>query len=276
MIWLLLLLLTPCVGLAQTAPSLLPGEGGGRILRTESYQGRSLSGYINGGAELFHEYGFVALSVQEAAMEGAGEITVEVFRMSSPRAALGIYSVSRHGCEAGDPALIYACEGAFQMQGTARENYIRIQSGTDAPAARKARRELFTILALRLGQEDVPLSSFFRNSRDVILMNGPLGVQNGMADMEEVLNGVEGYAVQAVWPDPSGAGYDLVAEITFGSDDSATAFAGQPGSGDGVSELPDHKGWWAFRSSGNVVRILKGSVDREHAAEFLMHGPSGQ
>jgi hypothetical protein len=279
MIKLFILLLTPVFVLAQTAPSLRPGEGGGRITRTETYQGRSLSGYMNGGAELFHEYGFVALSVQEVAMQGAGDITVEIFRMSSPRAALGISSVSRHGCMESDPALFYVCEGAYQVQGTARENYIRIQSGTDTPAARKARRELFSVLARRLGQEKVALSPYFRNCQNVILMAGPLGVQNGMPELDEVLEGFEGYAVQGVWSDTTTAGYDLVAEITFTSGDSMKAFAG--GSGDnveytGVAEFSGHKGWWMLRCPGNVVRVMKGARSREQAATLLMDGPGGR
>ena len=277
--WPLFLLLIPGFAYPQAAPSLLPGEGGGRITRTETYQGRSLSGYMNGGAELFHEYGFVALSAQEVAVVGAGEITVEVFRMSSARAALGIYSVSRHGCADADSVTIHVCEGAYQVQGTAKENYIRIQSGTDTPADRKARRGLFAALARRLGQETVALSSYFRNTRNVMLMAGPLGVQNGMPDLEEVLDGVEGFSVQAVWADPTTAGYDLVAEITFGSDDLMRAFVGRSGDTiecSGVAEFSAHKGWWMLRCPGNVVRITKGARNREQAASILVDGPRGR
>ena len=68
---------------AQTQPALLPEEcGGGVIRRSDRYEGRALSGYMNGGAELYHEYGFVALSVQEVVMPGGEEITAEVFRMT--------------------------------------------------------------------------------------------------------------------------------------------------------------------------------------------------
>jgi hypothetical protein len=277
--WLVLLLLIPVFAHPQPAPSLLPGEGGGHIIRTESYQGRSLSGYMNGGAELFHEYGFLALSVQVVVVDSAGEITVEIFRMSSSRAAFGIYSVSRHGCAGADSAGVAVCEGAYQVQGTAGENYIRIQSGTDTPAARKARRALFSVLVRRLGQEHVAVSPYFRHRKDVLVMNGPLGVQNGMPELEEVLDGVEGYAIEAAWLDPMGAGYDLVAGISFPSDASAATFSGQPGvvpEGRGTAELPGHQGWWALRVPGNVVWIMKGSVDREHAADVLKAAVPGR
>ena len=274
--WMMLVLMVPVLAAAQPAPSLQPGEGGARILRSEAYQGRSLSGYMNGGAELFHEYGFVALSMQEVTVAGGGETTVEIFRMSSPRAAYGIYSVSRHGCGEGDTAVTAVCEGAYQIQGTARAHYIRIQSATDTPAAKKARRALYSALVLRLGQERVAVSSFFRNMRNVLLMAGPLGVQNGMPDLEEVLDGVEGVEVQAVWPDSASAGYDLAAEITFNRDDQMKAFVGRSGDAmecTGVAEFSAHPGWWMLRCPGNVVRVMKGARTREQAARILVDGP---
>lgn len=274
--WPMLVLMIPVLASAQPAPSLHPGEGGAQIVRTESYTGRALSGYMNGGAELFHEYGFVALTMQEVTVAGAGEITVEVFRMSSPRAAYGIYSVSRHGCRDEDTAASAVCDGAYQVQGTAREHYIRVQSGTDTPVARQARRGLFSALARRLGQERVAVSSYFRNMRNVMLMAGPLGVQNGMPDLEEVLEGIDGYTVQAIRPDTTTAGYDLVAEIAFISDERMTSFAGRVGDTvecSGVAEFSAHPGWWMLRCPGTIVRIMKGARTREQAARILVDGP---
>jgi hypothetical protein len=49
-----------------------------------------LYGHINGGAELFHEFGFDKLLVQRYDKSGA-EIDLEVYVMSSPESALGIY-----------------------------------------------------------------------------------------------------------------------------------------------------------------------------------------
>jgi hypothetical protein len=165
------------------------------------------------------------------------------------------------------------------VQATARENYLRIQSGTDTPVARKARRTLLSALIRRLGQEPVTLSPFFGNARDVILMNGPVGVQNGMPDLEAVLESAEGYSVQAVWPDTVGMGYDLIAEITFSSVSAMNAFVA--GTGDtvectGVAEFSAHAGWWMLRCPGNVVRIMKGAQDRERAARVLLDGPRGR
>jgi hypothetical protein len=62
-----------------------------------------LYGYIDGGAEAFLEIGFEQLTVQKY-RDDANELTVELYRMTDPTAARGIY-VARCGKETPDPAL---------------------------------------------------------------------------------------------------------------------------------------------------------------------------
>lgn len=62
-----------------------------------------LYGYINGGAEAFLEIGFEQLTVQRY-KDGANEVTIDLYRMSDPTAAHGIY-IARCGKETPDPAV---------------------------------------------------------------------------------------------------------------------------------------------------------------------------
>jgi hypothetical protein len=51
-----------------------------------------LYGHINGGSELFLEFGFIVLRLQKYQAPGdSDEISIETYRMESPEAALGIY-----------------------------------------------------------------------------------------------------------------------------------------------------------------------------------------
>src|SRR4030066_305738 len=61
------------------------GSGGGSSLR-----GGNLFDYIDGGAEIFLEFGFDRLLVQDYRKEDS-EIGLELFQMESPESALGIY-----------------------------------------------------------------------------------------------------------------------------------------------------------------------------------------
>lgn len=271
---LLLMLLLPVLVFGQTVTGVMPAEcGDGKITRTESYQGRALSGYMDGGAELFHEYGFVSLSVQDVTSPTAGVLTVEVFLMSSPGAAYGVFSISHHGCTSQDTSLLYRCEGPYQVQGVAHERYIRIQSDTDGPAAKAARQRIFDALSQRLGRSPAPVSPFFHGVLNVMLMHGPIGLQNGMPDLEELFDGQDGYAVEACWVNgDEGA----VAQVSFVDQARAQGFLAHHGvqmPGGEVGTSTSSAGVWLVRVSDTVVRLYKGPGDVVVARKFLS-GPA--
>jgi hypothetical protein len=86
---------------------LLPPDGFSGAMKKSGplkvFTSADLYGYIDGGAEAFLELGFEQLTVQKY-RDGANEITVELYRMSDPTAAHGIY-VARCGKESPDPAV---------------------------------------------------------------------------------------------------------------------------------------------------------------------------
>ncbi|MDH4272698.1 MAG: hypothetical protein OEW18_12070 [Candidatus Aminicenantes bacterium] len=94
-----ILLGIPLVGVSEIH---LPGDGffpgwkkagPGRIfVRTDLFN------YIDGGADLFLEFGFEKLAVQRYA-RGPAELVLEIYRMQNPEAALGIYLMKRGGAE---------------------------------------------------------------------------------------------------------------------------------------------------------------------------------
>jgi len=75
----------------------------------EVYKKDGLYGYIDGGAELFLQYGFEELSITRyvdgSAPAAEKEITLEVYRMSSPADAFGIFSLKREGDEPVSPRI---------------------------------------------------------------------------------------------------------------------------------------------------------------------------
>jgi hypothetical protein len=77
--------------------------------RTEVYKKDGLFGYIDGGAEIFFQYGFEELSViRYGGDRGSGRtdeksVAIEIYRMASPADAFGIFSIRRDGSEATSP-----------------------------------------------------------------------------------------------------------------------------------------------------------------------------
>jgi hypothetical protein len=79
--------------------------------RIEVYKKDGLFGYIDGGAEIFLQYGFEELSVlRYNGDDGSGRtdeksLAIEFYRMASPANAFGIFSIRRDGSEATSPRI---------------------------------------------------------------------------------------------------------------------------------------------------------------------------
>ncbi|NQT79480.1 MAG: hypothetical protein HQ555_03695 [Candidatus Aminicenantes bacterium] len=58
----------------------------------QEYKGEDLFLYINGGAEIYHEYGFKQVYVQDFRNKNGKSISVEIFEMLDSESAYGIYT----------------------------------------------------------------------------------------------------------------------------------------------------------------------------------------
>lgn len=61
----------------------------------KEYVAENLFDYINGGAELYYEYGFERVAVQEY-IHITQSMVVEIYRMRAPEGAFGIYTINRN------------------------------------------------------------------------------------------------------------------------------------------------------------------------------------
>jgi hypothetical protein len=91
---LVVLLLAPLPAVAIDDAALLPPDGflgaWKKVDAAKRFTEADLYGYIDGGAELFLEYGFEQLTVQKY-RNGSDEFAVEAYRMADSPAAAGIY-----------------------------------------------------------------------------------------------------------------------------------------------------------------------------------------
>ena len=67
-------------------------EGWTKHRTLQHYAGKDLYEYINGGAEIYHEYGFVQVIVQDYVNDMGKSVSVEIFEMVSPYSAYGMYT----------------------------------------------------------------------------------------------------------------------------------------------------------------------------------------
>jgi len=109
------------------------------ILQERTFTKESLFGYMNGGAELYLEYGFERLVVSDLDYSG-NTLKVEVYKMPDVNMAFGIYSVNIFRCESNNGPSENYCESPYQVQFCYGDYYVNIinNSGTqDGLAAAK-------------------------------------------------------------------------------------------------------------------------------------------
>ncbi len=70
----------------------------------DNYEGDDLFFLINGGADLYYEYGFMEVLAEHFSYDENRTVRIEIYRMEDPGAAFGIYSVSASA--AADPYMI--------------------------------------------------------------------------------------------------------------------------------------------------------------------------
>ena len=97
------------------------------------FTSEDLYGHINGGAEAFLELGFEQLTVQKY-RDGANELAVEIYRMTDPTAARGIY-LARCGRETPDQALRERHTASRQQVLLQRHRYYMVVYNTAGGAA---------------------------------------------------------------------------------------------------------------------------------------------
>lgn len=84
-------------GLSVLLPTSQEIHNWERNLEFEEYKGEDLFFYIDGGAEIYHEYGFERVIVQDYKSKNGRSASLEVYEMSTPQSAYGIYTFKSSG-----------------------------------------------------------------------------------------------------------------------------------------------------------------------------------
>lgn len=165
------------------------------VSRPDHYNTESIWDYMNSGADLFLEFGFTSLMVQELAWPDA-RIKLEIWQMNSPEAAYGIYSLSLIKCPVRDTLCGFDCLSAFGYQAAWGDLYLTLTgeegTGNDLrpflPAVqtlmKKNPRTAFTL------PEPFNDPIIRQGRRNLTFINGPVGLQNGMFPYQDLFTGV--------------------------------------------------------------------------------------
>jgi hypothetical protein len=198
---------------------------GGRFSPSRSFSGELLYGYMDGGADLYLEYGFSGLTVSEFEYK-RGSYKVEIYKMKGPEEAFGIFSISRFRCRSKPSFSTYTCQTKYQLLIYSGSYYISIINKSGTRADSMASILIGEKLVSKIKQPLVDLSSFFpgtpakKIANDVKLVKGMLGVINGSAELEKFFENSTGYTA-VILADPE---KNLIS-IRFENNDALEKFA---------------------------------------------------
>lgn len=186
-------------------PVILDGEvEGAKIVRNRTFSGSALYGYMNGGAELYHEYGFTDAVISELTA-GTGKYKVEIFRMNNPESAFGIFSVLRFKCVDAASFWKHSCQSKYQLQICRGNYYISIINSNGNISDSIISVKIGNIITNKIAGGDFDFNAFLPESernisrgKNLFLAKGRLGIVNGVPDLEDYFSGAVNYTLLAV------------------------------------------------------------------------------
>jgi hypothetical protein len=198
---------------------------GSTINRTESYAGNSLWGYIDGGADLYLEYGFSKLTAQEISFQ-SNKYRVDIYRMNNAESAFGIFSISKFKCSEKTISK-YSCVTEYQAMAAKGSYYISVTNEKGSAEEQKFTLSLAEKVLSRISEKDYDIPDFFRQdiykNKEIKLVRGILGVQNAVADWEVLFDGIKDFTFHFCSVEEGGK-YTVTALIKFRNQDDADLF----------------------------------------------------
>jgi len=173
---------------------------------SRTFNGKALFGYIDGGAELYLEYGFSVVSVTDIEYM-QGKYKTEIYRMKGPEEAFGIFSVSKYRCLDMPSFSEFTCRSKYQLQICKGSYYISIINGTGTGADSISSAKIGRIITDKINDKEVDLSQYLPGVQEELLKTrcflakGRLGIVNGTPDLEDFFQGITDYTAVIVTMD---------------------------------------------------------------------------
>ncbi len=220
------------LGQATAAPLPVPepgfATGWAKAGPLKAFTGQDLFNQIDGGAELFLEFGFVRLRLQAYARDKA-ELTLNAYEMESPASALGVY-LMKMGRETPFPE-VAARNSSEEAQMTIVKGrfFVQVDNLGEAPASRADAAALANAFLAGVAAEPArtPLDLLPAEGRIAgteRLIRGPYGLQPYFTFGEgDILSlGGRTFGALAGYRTPAGAAYDRLI-VPYPDDEAAAA-----------------------------------------------------
>jgi hypothetical protein len=152
----------------------------------ETYSSKQLYGYINGGAEIYLEYGFRKVTGQRCAKKNH-ELQIDIYEMASPEAAFGMFTTLRGRCGTPLPGTPWNCVTAEQILFAKGAFLVSIIPYDRATETRSAAMQAAKALIGRIKGPEFRIPPTFR-AAPLSTSQGGLRYVRGPLAMQSVLN----------------------------------------------------------------------------------------
>jgi hypothetical protein len=211
------------------------------ISQTSVLTGQDFRDYLKGSGEIFLEYGFRSLLVQDLRWK-TEHVILEAYEMIDPTSAYGIYSVSRNGCLIKDSLTSFDCFSRAGYQAAIGRFYLKITTDVPSPGD----KEFFTVLTKKFMSNNpdslFQLPSEFqqyqirRFGRDPYCTKGVLGVNHSPVPWQNLFTMVRNTMFVIILPFERDVYF---ARISFTAESDKMTFLQRAGMMNGFTPLPN-------------------------------------
>ena len=193
------------------------------LTRERTFVGTGLYGFMNGGADLFLEYGVQKLVTRDFVYQEE-EYTLDIYEMPTPEDAFGIYSMHVFKCTQTDVGNEINCLSPYQLQAVIGNCYITLVFASNSERARMNANGLIRHYTAGIEKkyislpEELPANLSF--SGVLKFLRGPISLSNAQFSLTTLLKDV---SFDGIWLFPSEKEGESQAFIFFDTADTMIA-----------------------------------------------------
>jgi hypothetical protein len=197
------------------------------VTRSDTYTGQSLYGYIDGGADLYLEYGFVKLYVNEYTINNES-LKAEIWVMTDGPSSYGIYAISHGSCLLWNNVSTFSCVSRYQVAASNGPLFISVTNRSGSSLAQGMCTGMVSKIIEKNPQDIWYMPPLFQSEKlgdygnSIRYFKGPLGLQNGIPVMSDLMADLEFQMFTITINDPGAA--SMMARIVFPSSTSVRTF----------------------------------------------------
>lgn len=189
------------ISLGQDIPEITAEEFPELTLnRNDCFDGESLWGYMNGGADIYLEYGFKVLRVEEFST-GDETIKLELYKMDDPISAFGIFSIKTFKCDQVEVSTSPDCLNRFQFQLLFGDYYLQLINESGSEKAQQLMIVIADSILQKLEQGELIIPAKYLTDGldfslyDIKMIKGSLGIRNKTTGLADYFESIEGYQI---------------------------------------------------------------------------------